>query len=296
MLNLAAAEQFGRGELSHYSELPWKDLSQKLGGLGYRQVTEVPIPHFGSLHVLSRHNYSPLFFLPRNEPVQMSSAAMVRAYGVDEKVDHLLMTRPGIKLSVEELAHDADVIGRYFTDMTRSFETRLLKNPLAILGIYAGLGLAAGVGGGELIYQQFPTTSTDGRYVLDVALGFFSSLAVPAARILFESKVRYPLLRMRAASQMNVSSYLFGSEAVNSVDNESRALRFEIAASLVYFELEKSGVAIDKETFYSAFAVIGKLGLDKAERITPVTKVPLERIVQIARAHPGLLPTHASAR
>ena len=46
----------------------------------------------------------------------MSSAAMVRVYGKDEKVDHILVTKPGIKRSVEELVHDADVMGRYFIE------------------------------------------------------------------------------------------------------------------------------------------------------------------------------------
>lgn len=298
MLHIAEAKQIGRGELPFYAELPWKDFSQKLAGLGYRQVTEIPIPKFGSLHVLSRHDYSPPSFLPRNEPVQMSSAAMVRVYGRTDtdKVGNILMTRPGIKQSVEELAHDADVMGRHFTGGARPFEMRLLPNGWAILGTYAGIGLAAGVGIGELIHRHTPTMSAVDRYGLDGVFGFLFLIGVTGARLLFENKVRLPLLRMRAASQMDVSSYLFGPEAVNSVDNESRAQQFETAASLVHAELKNSGMVVDPETFYRAFSIIRNLGVDKAEKIAPVTKVPLERIVEVVRAHPGILPAPALAR
>lgn len=299
MLHIAEAKQIGRGDLSYYAKFPWKDFSQKLGELGYLQVNQVPIPRGGSLHVLSRHDYSPPSFLPRDEPVRVSSAAMVQVHGEDEKVGHILMTRPGINLSADELAHDANVIGKYFIDKTKLSEVRLSPNGwgvLATLGIYASSGLAAGVGVGELLYQHTPTVSTESRYGMDVAFGLSFLIGFPMARMLFENKVRHPLLRMRAASQMNVSSYLFGSDAVNSIDSESRAQQFETAASLVHAELKSSGVAVDEERFYKAFAIIQNLGVDNAEKIVPVTRVPLERIVELVRTHPGILPTPASAR
>ncbi len=295
MLHLAEAKQIGKGELSPYAELPWKDFSQKLDRLGYRQVNEVLIPHVGSLHILSRHDYSPPSFLSRNEPVRMSSTAMVKVYSGKDEVRHISITRPGVQLSVEELVQDADVMGRYFIDETRPFEIRLLPNGWVVLGIYAGIGLAAGVGVAELLYSKLPEPK-DSTNSLDVMFGFLFSVGVPMARILFESMVRRPALLMKAASQMNVSSYLFGSEAVNSVNNESSAQQFETAASLVHAELKSSGVTVDEELFYRAFAIIQNLGVEKAEKIAPVTRVPLERIIQVVKAHTGLLPAPVSAK
>ncbi len=284
----SGAKQIGSGELSLYDNLAWKDFSRKLGGLGYQQVNEVPVSNAGSLHILSRQNYSPPSFLPRNELVNLSSAAMVKVNNIDGQVGYLLITKQEIRRGVEELASDAEVMGRYFISQARTLETSLLPNPLAILGVYAAIGLSAGVALGELLQSQVPDSGS--RYGTDVAFGILSSMVVTGARIMFERKVRQPLLRRRAASQMDVSSYLFGSEAITSVDCESRAQQFEAAASLVHTELRTSGVAIDPETFYRAFRSIQELGVDETERIVPVTKVPLEKIVQVIRAHPGILP------
>ncbi|MBI2580642.1 hypothetical protein HYV85_02440 [Candidatus Woesearchaeota archaeon] len=298
MLHIAEAKHFGSGNLSFYDGFPWKDFSQKLGGLGYQQVREVPLREWkGSLQVLSRHNHSLHSFLPRDEPVQVSSAAVVRVSETGE-IEYLALTRPGVQKSVEEIARDSNVVAKYFTDAARTFEVTLLRlrHPIAILAVYAGVGLAAGVGLGEFIYSHTLPQSTPVRYLIDADLGVLGAVGVSFARILFENGVRLPLLQRRAASQMNVASYLFGSEAVKSVEAESRAQQFETAAFLVYDELKRSGVAVDKKTFYAAFKVIQHLGVDKTQEITPVTKVPLEKIVEIVNTHPGLLPIPASAR
>lgn len=229
--------------------------------------------------------------------MHVSSAAMVKVPRSTGKVSYILITRPGVKQSIEGLAHDADVLGRYFSSSARPLELRLFPNTnrwaWAVLGIYAAIGLAAGVGGGELLHSKSQEQNIVFRYFLDAFLGAFSSLIFPAARILFESNVHHPVLRMRAASQMNVSSYLFGPQAVISVNDEFRKQQVEEAAELVHSELEKSGVVVDPETFYSAFSVIQQLGIDKAEEVTPVTKVPLEEILRVVKTHPGLLPVHA---
>ena len=298
MLHISEAKQFGSGELSPYSKVPWKDLSQKVGELGYQRVSQVRISDHSSLHVLSRQDYSPPSFLPRKEPVQLSSVVMVQVYGKvgADNVHHISITRPGINLSIEELTHDADVMGKYFIDRTKPFETRLLRNPWAILGAYVGVGLATGVGVGELLYSTLPEGSRGPRYFMDSAFGFVFAFGVPMARVLFENGARFPALRMKAVSQFNVSSYMFGHEVVNSIYNESRAQQFELAASLVHAELTKSGVPVDEETFYRAFTIVKNLGVDKTEEVAAVTKVPLERIVEIVRAHPGILPAPALSR
>ncbi|HIG97971.1 TPA: hypothetical protein HA231_00920 [Candidatus Woesearchaeota archaeon] len=301
---IAGARQIKLGQLSYYDRIAWSGFSQKLGEIGYHEINQLPIPDFGSIHVLSRpKSYSPPSFLPRVEPVETSSAAIVHVTD-GYNVNYVMLAKPDVRSADGELAYDADVMRRYFTDIAHPLDMMLLPDGwpmpakgLSILGMYAAIGLAAGVGLGETIYSPFSGVSTSpARFFTDVLFGVSFSFLGILGRTVYESGIRYPALRMGAASRIDVGSYLFGHAAVNSVDQESSAQQFEEAAFLVHNELTSSGEVMDAETVYKALTVIQKLGVEKTDEILQLSNLPLERIVEVAKAHPGSLPLPASAR